>query len=96
MGNAGYGNHTEDVPSGASARPDPKIGNLPSNATQPGGATQGTQEAGDSNAGAPEPSDRLPPAGPHAAPKLVNPDSTPGAGTLTPEGGHDDVDSTSG
>ena len=40
----------------------------------------------------------LPLAGPHADPALTNPDATPGAGTLTPAGGHDDdeVDSTSG
>jgi hypothetical protein len=38
----------------------------------------------------------LPPAGPHADPALTNPHATPGAGTLTPAGGHDEVDSTSG
>ena len=38
----------------------------------------------------------LPPAGPHADPALTNPDATPGAGTLEPAGGHDEVDSTSG
>jgi hypothetical protein len=37
-----------------------------------------------------------PPAGPHADPALTNPDATPGAGALTPAGGHDEVDSTSG
>ena len=42
------------------------------------------------------PSDDLPPAGPHADPALTNPDATPGTGALTPPGGHDDVDSTSG
>lgn len=94
MGNAGYGNHTEDTPHGNSA--DPKIDKLPSNATQPGGAPQATQEPGDQKAKAPEPSDGLPPAGPHADPELMNPDATPGAGALTPTGEHDDVDSTSG
>ena len=93
MGNAGYGNHTEDTPHGNSA--DPKIDNLPSNAPQPGGGPQGTQEAGHQNAKTPEPWDRLPPAGPHADPDLMNPDATPGTGALTPTGGHDDVDSTS-
>ena len=39
--------------------------------------------------------DRQPTAGPHAEPALVNPDATPGAGTLPPAGEHDDVDSTS-
>ncbi len=38
----------------------------------------------------------LPPAGPHADPALTNPEATPGAGTLTPAGGDDAVDSTSG
>lgn len=42
------------------------------------------------------PSENLPPAGPHARSDLVNPDATPGTGELTPPGGHDDVDSTSG
>jgi hypothetical protein len=45
---------------------------------------------------APAPSDRLPPAGPHADPKLINPDATPGSGTLTPPGRRGDTDSTSG
>lgn len=39
----------------------------------------------------------LPPAGPHADPSLVNPDATPGAGTLpdaTPGG--DDADQATG
>jgi len=49
-----------------------------------------------SESGGPTSSDRLPPAGPHADPKLVNPDATPGSGTLTPPGRHGDVDSTSG
>ena len=43
-----------------------------------------------------EPPGELPPAGPHADPALTNPEATPGAGTLTPAGGHDEVDSTSG
>lgn len=39
----------------------------------------------------------LPPAGPHADPSLINPDATPGAGTLpdaTPGG--DDADQATG
>ena len=59
------------------------------------GGAPGTIEPGDADARAPKPSDRLPPAGPHADPALQNLDATPGAGTLTPAGGHDDVDSTS-
>jgi len=97
MGNAGYGNHTDDTKNYVDIkRSEAGVGDLPSNATQPGGAPKATEEPGNQNAGAPEPSDRLPPAGPHADPKLINPDSTPGTGALTPEGKHDDVDSTSG
>jgi hypothetical protein len=40
--------------------------------------------------------ERPPPAGPHAEPALVNPDATPGAGTLPPAGENEDADSTSG
>jgi len=77
-------------------RPDAGIGRLPSNATQPKGPPRATEERGDSSGDAPKPSDRLPPAGPHADPALINPDATPGSGALQPPGGHDDVDSTSG
>jgi hypothetical protein len=59
------------------------------------GHTHGTEEPGNSAADAPPPSDRLPPAGPHADPALMNDMATPGTGALTPVGGHDDVDSTS-
>ena len=59
------------------------------------GHTLGTEEPGNSTADAPVPSDRLPPAGPHADPALMNDMATPGTGALTPVGGHDDVDSTS-
>ena len=72
------------------------IADLPSNATQPGGPPKGTEEPGDSDAKGPKPSDRLPPAGPHADPALMNPDATPGTGALTPPGEHGDSDSTSG
>jgi hypothetical protein len=82
MGNAGYGNHTEDtqkqVESERSGKPKP------------------AEEAGSRDGTAPKPSDRLPPAGPHADPKLTNPDATPGTGVMTPAGKHDDIDSTSG
>lgn len=77
MGNAGYGNHTEDTGSG---RPD-----------KPGRTTP--LEERQVRKGQP---DDTPPAGPHADPSLTNPDATPRAGTLTPPGDHDDVDSTSG
>ena len=43
---------------------------------------------------APKPSDGLPSAGPHADPSLINPDATPGAGSL-PSPDEDDVGSTS-
>ena len=76
MGNAGYGNHTQD--------PDDE---------RPG-KTGGTPapEKPRSPQGHP---DDTPSAGPHAEPSLTNPDATPGAGTLTPPGEHDDMDSTS-
>jgi hypothetical protein len=96
MGNAGYGNHTEDTKDSVDPkRPDSRTGTAPSNTPQPDGAPKGTEEPGRQKAGAPEPSDRLPPAGPHADPRLMNPDSTPDTGALTPAGQHDDVDSTS-
>jgi hypothetical protein len=84
----------DEKPSGDSTRNDPEVGRLPSNATEPEAQPRA---AGDqSDADAPKPSDRLPPAGPHADPALINPDATPGTGVLQPPGGHDDVDSTSG
>ncbi|HEY8566733.1 MAG TPA: hypothetical protein VIL65_14650 [Beijerinckiaceae bacterium] len=59
------------------------------------GGAPGTVEPGGSHGKGPKPSDRLPPAGIHADPSLINEDATPGAGTLTPAGGHDDTDATS-
>ncbi len=38
----------------------------------------------------PEPSRRMPAAGPHADPRLMNPDATPGTGALPPIGESDD------
>ena len=86
----------DDKPSGDAARHDREIERLPSNATQPEGRPRPTEKPGSSDAEAPKPSDRQPPAGPHADPDLINPDATPGTGALEPPGGHDDVDSTSG
>jgi hypothetical protein len=54
-----------------------------------------SRPAGTSDRGAPAPSEEHPPAGPHARSDMTNPEATPGAGTLTPPGGHDNVDSTS-
>ncbi|WP_137388713.1 hypothetical protein [Rhodoligotrophos defluvii] len=34
---------------------------------------------------------RMPPAGPHADPRLMNPDATPGTGALPPIGSEDDA-----
>jgi hypothetical protein len=65
------------------------------------GSLQGGRASAPSNpqkvANPPKPSDRLPAAGPHADPSLMNEDATPGAGSL-PEvgGGEKDVGSTSG
>jgi hypothetical protein len=86
-------------PSGASrageASTQAAIERLPSNATQPGGEPKATEEPGNSDADAPEPSDSLPSAGPHADPELMNPDATPGTGALPTPGEHDDADATS-
>ena len=60
------------------------------------GTSNTTVEPGGSHDRGPKPSDSQPLAGSHADPALTNPDSTPGTGALTPPGGHDDVDSTSG
>jgi hypothetical protein len=38
--------------------------------------------------------DQTPAAGPHAAPRLSNPDATPGAGALQATGEEDDMGST--
>lgn len=59
------------------------------------GHSHGTVKPGNSDADAPAPSNQLPPAGPHADPKLMSDIATPGTGALTPTGAHDDVDSTS-
>jgi hypothetical protein len=94
MGNAGYGNHTEGY--GDPKQQDSNTDDLPSNATQPGGQPKGTEEKGSRKAGAPEPSEGLPSAGPHADPNLTNKIATPGAGTLPEPGDPDGTDATSG
>jgi hypothetical protein len=82
MGNAGYGNHTEDKPHVDSGRPDPQAGPTTSPGKQPG---QNEQNA-----------DKGPPAaGPHDKPSLTNPDATPGAGALPEPGDREGIDSTS-
>jgi hypothetical protein len=70
---------------------DAAIAHLPENAMEPESARDGA-----AGKDAPAPSDRLPPAGSHADPSLMNPEATPGSGLVTPAGGHDDVDSASG
>jgi hypothetical protein len=84
MGNAGYGNHTEAY--GEPDRPDAKAGGTAEKPRDPAQKPQPVAGAKD---------DQMAPAGPHADPSLTNEDATPGAGTLTPPGDHDDVDSTS-
>ena len=69
-------------PEPANGRPTPPKDRNPE---KPSGSSGGSRAAGE-----------LPLAGPHADPALTNPEATPGAGTLTPAGGHDEVDSTSG
>jgi hypothetical protein len=87
------------APSGSSrtgeASTQAAIDRLPADATQPGGEPKATEEAGTGDADAPEPSDSLPTAGPHADPDLMNPDATPGTGALPTPGEHDDTDATS-
>ncbi|MCB8819458.1 hypothetical protein [Microvirga rosea] len=61
-------------------RPDPEAGQRTASGKNPPGNPSKAQ---------------TPPAGPHADPSLTNEDATPGAGTLTPSGDHDDTDSTS-
>jgi hypothetical protein len=74
MGNAGYGNYTED--------------------------TKKSVETERSGAGKPAEGKNSPagmhPAGPHADPRLTNPDSTPGTGALPDDKQGGDVDSSSG
>ncbi len=74
MGNAGYGNHTEDT----KQTTDPK-----------------QSEAGRSPADKSS-SSGMHPAGPHADPKLTNPDSTPGTGALPDNKQGGEADSSSG
>jgi hypothetical protein len=68
--------------------PEDRAGRAPNDASDTLGQSKGTatREGGG-----------LPPAGPHADPSLINPDATPGAGTLpdaTPGG--DDADQATG
>jgi hypothetical protein len=72
MGNAGYGNHTEDTKQDNN-RPD------------------SDKPAGDKSL-----STGMHPAGPHADPKLTNPDSTPGTGALPDDKQGGEADSSSG
>lgn len=76
MGNAGYGNHTQD--DGGADRTDPAKDRKASPEKKPGAADKA-------------PSGK-PPAGPHADPSLTNPDATPGAGTLPSPSRDSDVD----
>ena len=59
------------------------------------GTRQGTVEPGGSKDVAPDPSDRSPAAGPHDDASLINPDATPGAGTLPSADPQEDTGSTS-
>jgi len=74
MGNAGYGNHTDDT--------EKDVDSKRSGAHKP--AEGKTSSAG------------MHPAGPHADPKLTNPDSTPGTGALPDDKQGGDADSSSG
>jgi hypothetical protein len=81
MGNAGYGNHTEDTKQDVeSKRLDPQ-----------GDGPQGGGQASSDK----QPGGKQPAAGPHGKPSLTNPDSTPGTGALPDAGDRDATDSTS-
>jgi hypothetical protein len=81
MGNAGYGNHTEDTKNYVDIkRSDP----------QTGGQETGSQDSPEPQTGAKQPA-----AGPHSKPSLTNPDSTPGTGALPDPGDRDATDTTS-
>ena len=56
------------------------------------------EPSGSPNAGGARDPKKPPPAGPHADPSLINPDATPGAGTLPPAGplGDDETDQATG
>ncbi|WP_230529845.1 hypothetical protein [Microvirga roseola] len=83
MGNAGYGNHTENTKDYVDPeRPDPEAGRKPSPEKRPG------TEQGNSG--------KAPPAaGPHDKPSLTNPNATPGTGVLPEPGDREGTDSTS-
>jgi hypothetical protein len=74
MGNAGYGNHTEDTKQSVE------------NKRLDSGKPSGDKPS----------SSGMHPAGPHADPKLTNPDSTPGTGALPDDKQGGDADSSSG
>lgn len=56
------------------------------------------REAEERRGGKPEPKkERIPPAGPHDRPDLINPDATPGSGTLpSPDDRDGDADPAGG
>lgn len=83
MGNAGYGNHTEDTKADVNSKPDPQAGRTALPEKQPG---QHEEKAGSAQ----------PAAGPHDKPSLTNPDATPGTGALPTPGGQNGTNSTSG
>lgn len=74
MGNAGYGNHTENTKQSADTKRSE-----PTKSADNKGTSSGTH-----------------PAGPHADPKLTNPDSTPGTGALSDNKQGGEADSSSG
>lgn len=84
MGNAGYGNYTENTKDYVdSERPDSPAGGVKSPEKPAGGDERESGKA-------------PPSAGPHDKPSLTNPDSTPGAGALPDPGEQNGTSSTSG
>jgi hypothetical protein len=59
-------------------------------------AVEGRDKSGPKNGSDGDHGKRPPTAGPHAEPSLVNPEATPGAGTVPPAGERDNGDATSG
>lgn len=74
MGNAGYGNYTDDTKQSVDTK-----------------RSDSNKPTGDKSS-----SSGMHPAGPHADPKLTNPDSTPGTGALPDDKQGGDADSSSG
>jgi hypothetical protein len=89
--------HANSMPqAGEAAVPTANAGEASNHLGQDDGADVSRHESTDGGkpSEGPKPSDRMPSAGPHADPALMNPDATPGTGALPDPGDHDNVDAT--